>query len=332
MTLDLQIHFTKFHDAIKLGTYDENQTLRDKRDLLVTELRANLSKNKDNPSFVEFNQGSYAMNTGITPKDGNYDIDVGLVFNRKIEKIEPVELKKLVRDNLVRHNREVLIRRPCITVNYLKDGVVDYHVDLACYAKGNSDTIYLAKGKEFSKDEHKEWEISEPKKIISEVQDCQENSDDRAQLRRIIRYFKVWRDKHLPSGRPVSIALTWGARKWFSPCQVPFEDGYDDLEAFYGLTHKLLDNFFGDRLVINLWPVAPYCDLNDKMTDDQMSTLKEKLEKLRDDLAIVREETVEDEACKKLRKIFGTDFPVPDKKETAHRSKKSPVAAAGLSA
>ena len=30
----LQSQFQEFHDTIKLGTYDENETLREKRDLL----------------------------------------------------------------------------------------------------------------------------------------------------------------------------------------------------------------------------------------------------------------------------------------------------------
>jgi hypothetical protein len=66
---DLQKEFIVFHDEIKLGTYDENQTLRDKRYMLVKELKQGL-KDKKIPdtetalTFSKFDQGSYAMHTG----------------------------------------------------------------------------------------------------------------------------------------------------------------------------------------------------------------------------------------------------------------------------
>ena len=71
----LQNEFTQFNEKIKLGTYDENSILRDKRDLLVTELRDAL-KNELVPNtdraltFTKLDLGSYAMNTGIKPKIG----------------------------------------------------------------------------------------------------------------------------------------------------------------------------------------------------------------------------------------------------------------------
>ncbi|MGJ3502445.1 hypothetical protein, partial [Piscirickettsia salmonis] len=75
----LQKEFLQFHDEIKLGTYDENQTLRDKRDLLVDELKEKL-KDEQLPgtdqklTFTKMDQGSYAMNTGIKPDSDDYDI------------------------------------------------------------------------------------------------------------------------------------------------------------------------------------------------------------------------------------------------------------------
>ncbi len=72
------------------------------------------------------------MRTGVVPKDGNYDIDVGLIFDCPRERFpDPVALKRLVRDVLNAHNRVVKIRRACVTVEYWKKGVPDYHVDLS---------------------------------------------------------------------------------------------------------------------------------------------------------------------------------------------------------
>ena len=59
----VQTNFLKFHDNIKLDNFDENQALRDKRDMLITELEC--LKDEDLPdgsgkfSFETKNQGSY---------------------------------------------------------------------------------------------------------------------------------------------------------------------------------------------------------------------------------------------------------------------------------
>lgn len=89
----IQSQFEEFHTNIKLDDDDHGAKLREKRETLVSNLRANLAEGV--PSFTYFNQGSYAMNTGKKPKDGNYDIDVGLKFDCKRDKYkDPVELKK----------------------------------------------------------------------------------------------------------------------------------------------------------------------------------------------------------------------------------------------
>ena len=59
-------------------SYDDNAELREKRDILLRKLKDNIAA--DAASFSSFNQGSYAMHTGIKPDNGDYDIDVGLRF------------------------------------------------------------------------------------------------------------------------------------------------------------------------------------------------------------------------------------------------------------
>ncbi|MGB2739093.1 MAG: nucleotidyltransferase, partial [Cognaticolwellia sp.] len=109
----LQNEFKKFHNEIKLGTYDENSTLRDKRDTLINDLRDSLKNEKipgtDKPlTFTKIDQGSYAMNTGIKPKNNDYDIDVGIIFDISNDEYDSNNLKKLVRDKLnKRYNRTV---------------------------------------------------------------------------------------------------------------------------------------------------------------------------------------------------------------------------------
>ena len=53
------------------------------------------------------------------------------------------------------------------------------------------------------------------------------------------------------------------------------------------------------------------------MSDNYMTDFKEKIDSLVTDLEAVKNETDEVEQCKKLSKIFGDDFPVPEKKSAA---------------
>ena len=130
----VQKQFDDFHSNIKLDDDDEKAKLREKRDILIRTLRENLPN--DVPAFEPFHQGSYSMHTGVVPLDGNYDIDVGIIFDCKRDKYaDPVELKKKVRDALNSNGRTVVIRRPCVTVNYMRNGEPEYHVDLAIYVK-----------------------------------------------------------------------------------------------------------------------------------------------------------------------------------------------------
>jgi tRNA nucleotidyltransferase (CCA-adding enzyme) len=104
---NLQKYFLEFHDKIKLGNFDEVQTLRDKRDILVKNLKENIDDNA--PAFEKFDQGSYAMHTGTYPKDGNYDIDVGIVFDCTSDDYNnPVKLKKIVKNALTHDKAGVL--------------------------------------------------------------------------------------------------------------------------------------------------------------------------------------------------------------------------------
>ena len=66
---ELQTLFERFHDAIKLEENDERRKLREKRDILLEMLKKSLAV--QSLAFESFHQGSYAMRTGVVPKDGN---------------------------------------------------------------------------------------------------------------------------------------------------------------------------------------------------------------------------------------------------------------------
>lgn len=320
----VQRQFEDFHSAICFDEDDEKATLREKRDTIIKALKTNLGD--DVPTFTNFNQGSYSMHTGVVPLDGNFDIDVGLIFDCDQSKYaDPVVLKKKVRDAVNTNFRTVLIRRPCVTVNYLSGGKVAYHVDLAIYSRNADGTLYLAKGKENSAEEHRIWEISDPKELTKRVCGAFKDADELAQYRRCIRYLKRWRQwQFTGAGAPLSIALTVAALYWFKP-NFSTSGKPVDLLAMLNWIEAMLSQFTYEysqddglhlRLKVML-PVAPHSDLMAKRTAAQMKTFKEKLESLRDALRVAYDEELPEDACKLLKKQFGDDFKVPEKSETA---------------
>ncbi|TRZ67288.1 MAG: nucleotidyltransferase [Rhodocyclaceae bacterium] len=332
----VQKQFEEFHATIKLNDDDEKAKLRDKRETLLKALRAGLAD--EVPAFETFNQGSYSMHTGVVPLDGNYDIDVGLIFDCKRDKYpDPVVLKRKVRDALDTNGRTVKICRPCVTVNYMRGEEVEYHVDLAIYVKRDDGLSDLAKGKENSDASKRIWEVSDPKKLTSIICTAFTDADELAQYRRCIRYLKRWRNVQFSSGAPLSIALTVAAKLWFKP-YMETSGKPSDLLAMLDLVKAMLTQFqwsntdegFHERLKVAL-PVTPYSDLMAWMTKTQIETFKLKLESLRGTLQDAYDEDLPEDACKLLAKQFGDDFKVPEKSETA-RAVAAPMISTGSSA
>jgi hypothetical protein len=333
----LQKQMTDFHEKIRLRGYKENKELSDKRDLLLDALKCNLNKDSDDPklSYTSFNQGSYAMHTGTKPlhKSDDYDIDVGLVFDLNEEDHsdymnDPVALKKRIKKALDIPQRTVNIRKPCVSVQYIKNGENDYHVDLAIYQESISgaDHLDLARGKAGSAIEYRYWDENDPKRLISEINGRflgESNKEQRAQMRRCIRYLKRWRDKQFSIGATPSIALTCSAYHWFNPfleyvpgkSQVP-----NDQIALKDLASTILSNESSSRIHIYL-PVYPNSDLLGGMTEVQMGDFIKKLESLKDALEESISIACPYEAAKRLQKQFGDEFDVPDKDDTGEKSK-----------
>lgn len=341
---DIQKYFEAFHDLIKLKQFEENQTLRDKRDIILDKLKTRLKtifeeKDEPVPTYQAFDQGSYKMGTGVIPLDSDYDIDVGVSFNvSKNDYPDPVEVKEWVYDALNGHTKKVDMRRPCVTVFYQKGEEPQYHVDLAIYSDESCNADgkkYLAKGKLNSSDDNKSWEVSDPKGLADTVGN-KYSGDDKKQFVRVIRYLKRWKDHKFSSNgnaAPIGIGLTISAYNWFSPNKttdnVANTTKYNDLQATRGVVSCMLNNF-GDRLRVYL-PVEPYSELFGKMTDNQMENLKEKLEDLLDALDSATKEVAPEVACETLKKAFGDDFPVPEKSDTGEKKGRA-IATASASA
>lgn len=334
--MNLQNEFESFHETIKLGTYTDNQDLRDKRDLLIKELRKKL-KDELVPgtdkklTFAKIDQGSYAMNTGIKPKNDEFDIDVGIIFDINNNEYDPGKLKKLIHDKLnEQHNRTVEYNRPCITVKY-NEG---YHVDLAIYSN-NDDDLHISWGKKHSQE--KIWYESDPKGLTQWVADVSQDSDKSRQYRRCVRFLKKWKEKHFTSsgnGAPPSVGLTVQARSYF----IYHEDSYLDtlihivknMISDFGITYD--DNFNQKHSISVCLPVQPYKNIYYKMSLNHQDIFYDKLEILLESLEAARNEKSIEKACKILIKVFGDEFPLSEDDDATDEAKTAPVILTGQNA
>ncbi|WP_105979203.1 nucleotidyltransferase domain-containing protein [Bacillus paralicheniformis] len=340
---DCRTQFNKFHDNIKLK--EENEVLKDKRDLIIKKLNEKLLE-ETNYEFSIFNQGSYAMHTGIKPLNDDYDIDVGLYFEMDKDNVDPIEAKKWIHNALEGHTKDVKIKKPCVTVTY----AAGYHVDVTVYAANNSDgKVYLAKGKPSSKAEDKYWDESNPKDLIKTIKENLSDENDRKQFRRVVRYLKRWKDYKFNSvnGKPTGIALTSCVYHWLNiQKETDSFDGkvtYKDLDALINIVSNMISNFVDEyvsvdgefqympRLRVYL-PVDPKPELFEKMTHKQMKTFKEKLENLLEALEEAKQKTDPTEAAEILQKQFGEDFSVPTKPSTGKKAMAAAVITSSESA
>src|SRR6266508_3729238 len=300
---NIQIQFEQFNQNIRLGRFKENQTLREKRDIIIKVLKARLpgvfkKYGETCPDFYFLDQGSYEMDTGVKPLNGDFDIDQGLYFKIGIGAYpDPVVLKERVHEALNGHTDDVCIRRSCVTVFYHEDDEPIYHVDIAIYSDSAYNTdgkSYTAKGKQHSASEHRFWQVSDPQ-ALTETIFARFEGEDRQQFRRIIRAWKRWKVVKFPTegnAAPNGIGLTVAA---YDRLQTQYTDQlankHDDLGAMRLLIDATLSRFvlvwdenaqdFIRRLVVTL-PIEPGNDLFARMTAAQMARFEQKLIDLKD--------------------------------------------------
>jgi HTH-type transcriptional regulator / antitoxin HigA len=334
---NIQSQFEIFNSRIQLGRFHESETLREKRDVIRQKLKNNLpsvfdSQGEACPDYYFLNQGSYEMGTGIKPLNGDYDIDQGLYFLVSTTAYpDPVILKERVFEALNGHAERVELRRSCVRVFYRCEGEPIYHVDVAVYSDSSKNVdgkSRCAKGKRYSEDRF--WEVSEPENLTNTIFSRFKDEQDRTQFRRIIRYWKRWKAVNFTAGggsAPSSIGLTLLTCDHFQPIYTDrLANKHNDLATMRALVDTVLGRFTyaydGDeqrsveRLVVKL-PIEPWNDVFDRMTAKQMTTFKEKLITLRDTLLYAEDVSNSVVACEQLQLVFGGDFPVPEKKETA---------------
>lgn len=325
--MSVQSEFKKFNDKIR-ADFEVKKELSDKRDILLGKLR----NNDELPSFKELNQGSYAMCTGIEPEDDSeYDIDVALRFSANKDDYDPIELKEKICEILKNHtDYGSEIKKSCVTVTYKKDGEAKFHVDLVTYLYDDKDDeksqLYIAKGKD---KDSQEWEGADPKGLVDYINGSVEVGEKRNQFRRVIRYLKKWKNRKFSNtdhANPPSIGITLIAADNFNY----YEE--DDLSSLINVVEAIINKFsyegkndFGRdmyRICLSLPNSLKFKfgnNIFEKMSVALMTDFKDKIEKLKKDLVEVRDEADELEQYKKLNKIFGDDFEIPEAKNSAKK-------------
>lgn len=315
---DAQSQFNTFHSNILLDA-DSNVQLREKREILLGDLKNNIDP--EAPPYSTFQQGSYALSTGVNPVSGDPDMDIGIIFDcLPQDYADPVKLKRYVKNALERQNRSVRIRRPCVTVEYMRGGSRELHIDMAIYCTDGNNITQLARGRDSDPAEktHRFWEPSEAKKLNDKIIDSF-GGDERDQWRRLVRYFKRWRDIKVGHKNIPSIALTVAAMNRFESVFSDVDGRPRDIIAMRDMVDRILGGWTTSRLHVYL-PTAPYCDLMERVTDIQMAEFKRKLNKLHSVLVDADKEADTHEACHLLNEQFGEDFPVPPKSNTTKKT------------
>lgn len=204
---DCSKEFNKFYrTSVVLPEVEQNE-LREKRKLNVKRLKEGLLEyNEENKKDYKISedriQGSMAMHTIVQNDEGDYDIDVGIVFeSSNLNGLGPLASRNMVADALKRKTKQFAeepeVKTSCVRLKYTSTG---YHVDFALF-KREKETVddkkytYEHAGAEWSARDVKaleEWFNAQ----IKEKGDI---------LRKVIRLSKMFcksRDtwKNMPSG------------------------------------------------------------------------------------------------------------------------------------
>lgn len=291
--------FDAFHRRIRLDA-DSGELLREKREILIKKVQAAAPVKLD-----WFNQGSYAMATGLKPYPGKQqDIDLGLIFPLDIAGTDAPLPKSWVYSALARHTKlPTEWRKHCITVYYsAARGTLPFHVDLAVYGLDRRGRLHLAVGRERSRHENCGWLHSDPKELVKVVKGHL-HGEEQAQFRRIVRYLKRWRDHRwgpAGAGAPPGIALTVLALANFQPHRG------EDRIALLAIVEAVL-RFSGWWRIRAPLPVEPRNDTLAGLTDAQMVTFTKRLGALRDALAGAGMQA-KPAVCRALVGQFGGEF------------------------
>ena len=263
-------------------------------------------------------QGSYKYGTLIKPvhQGEEYDVDVGVYFawNPKELDVTPTaeQLRQWVQQELLEYKKTVaelkeVVEPPkerCSRAVYVQQ----FHVDTPTYHLNSAtDQRRLAclSGT---------WEDSDPKLLYKWFRDVV-GTDNREQLRRLIRYLKGWAAvafEDASTARPSSVLLTVVAAEAFSAMWGARLMGIADDDALAAVVDKVYKRLSADRRVTN--PIDRREDLN-RIPEDAWNSFLTRLAVLND--AAVAAGDADDEASAALawEGAFSFLMPLPETDE-----------------
>ena len=264
-------------------------------------------------------QGSYKYRTQIRPpvKGQESDIDLGLYFHWTGKPTDgaysPKALKDLVQESLKLYAEESddvieVVEPPktrCARIRF-KNG---FHIDVPVYHYStDSGACTLAT-------EEDEWEESDPETLYNWFLN-KYPEDESAQVRRLIRYLKMWSAlKFAESKRPSSTMLSVLVAQTY-PILVDEEKDGDEI-AFKNIVEEVLEHLTADRVVRN---TVNYSEGLNRMESEHFDVLMEKLR----DLLTLSENALatenEFEAASIWTETFSHFFPIPNPEEATSKA------------
>lgn len=275
---DLSSKFNTFYNSYVVLSQSAQTNLHNKKELNIQRLKDGLKgyneENKTSYSIAETCvQGSVAMSTVVQNEDGDYDIDIAVVFDKSALGDKGAQAtRNLVANALKRKtkqfNAEPEVKTSCVRIKYA-DG---YHIDFAVYRRyydfRNDCWVYEHASSDWTKRDLRglnEWFKTQ-------------NDDSDGKLRKVVRLSKMfcksrksW--KNMPSGLLQTVL-----------CDEKLQESYDRIDELFYYTMKEVVNRLEVTNSVSA-PVDSGRDLTPRNLDTQRMTnwknrLKSKLEDL----------------------------------------------------
>ena len=300
---DLSSKFNTFYTSYVVLSQDEQNNLHNKKDLNIQRLKDGLKEYniENNTSYTIAEtcvQGSMAMSTVVQNEDGDYDIDVAVVFDKSVLGDKGAQAtRNLVANALKRKtkqfNAEPEVKTSCVRIKY-EDG---YHIDFAVYRRhydsGNECWIYEHAGSD--------WSVRELKGLTEWFKS--QNNDSDGKLRKVIRLSKMfcksrklW--KNMPSGLLQTVL-----------CDEKLQQSYERIDELFYYTMQEIVN----RLETSTSVEAPVDDGRDLTPRDidckRMTNWKNRLKSKLEDLKVLfSDECTKDDAIQAWYGFFNHDY------------------------
>ncbi len=299
---DLHNQFGRFDDRIAL-TVGAKVALQIVQNMIRQRIRSYFQHTLQ-LQIPEFgSQGACAMDTTVTPLDGEYRIDDG-VYLRHLDKQEdrnwspgPIVhqwLKNAV-DDQTGENRIAMDKRTGVRVRYAGQ----YNINLSVYGELNGQYRLAVKGLA-------KWLPRDALKLTEWFRSYVNLWGE--QLVRIVRYLKAWADfQSMRRGRmPSGLILTILAVNCFHP--------HERDDVAFAETLKAIANSVSD-IVFVLNPVDISEELTARLPDKQKRNFQEAVREAAADGNEAVLMTDNHKASEIWRRQFGDRFPLPDAKE-----------------